>query len=163
MRQEESSEIRKVFWTFHDVHEDERGSLTEAAINQHVQHVTGESIAQVNVSISKAGVLRGMHAHIAQWDFWYIAQGVAEVKVSLPENFPRPVETRVLSPGRGVIIPAGVAHGFLAVTDLVLIYAVTNRYNQERPDELTYSAKDYVWRLPVEACIRSERDVSAGR
>jgi dTDP-4-dehydrorhamnose 3,5-epimerase len=93
----------------------------------------GRNISQVNVSTSHGGVLRGMHYHEHQTDYWYIAQGAARVAVFDPSINMN--ETRRLKQGHGLIIPAGVAHGFLALSNLVLVYGVTREYDHDEPDE----------------------------
>ncbi len=87
---------------------------------------------QGNVSRSIAGTLRAMHFHRGQWDYWLALSGEAFVAlVDLRTGSPteRVTSTLRLSEGtpRGLFIPPGVAHGFLAETDLVLGYLV-DRY-----------------------------------
>jgi dTDP-4-dehydrorhamnose 3,5-epimerase-like enzyme len=50
------------------------------------------------------------------------------------------VETRALEPDDWVDIPVGVAHGFLALDDLQLIYFVTTAY--DGTDELGFAWDD---------------------
>ena len=154
-----SEKVPGVRWTIHDVHADERGSLTEAAVDSTLQLLTGQHIRQVNASISKPGVLRGMHWHRYQHDAWYIASGSAQVKVESVDE--KTSDTRILFPGHGVIIPPPIAHGFLAMTDLVLIYAVTNEFDHANPDEQGYYPQGE-WALEKEHWIQSERDALAG-
>lgn len=151
--------IRGVRWTIHQVSADDRGSFTEAACDSILQMVSGHHIRQVNVSISKPRVLRAMHVHAKQTDFWYIAKGIAEVAVQSPDMVS---ETKVLYPGHGVIIPPKVGHGFLALDDLILIYAVSQEFDHENPDEYEYQAHFVNWSLPLIDTIRSERDLNAG-
>jgi dTDP-4-dehydrorhamnose 3,5-epimerase-like enzyme len=147
-----------VRWTIHTVHTDDRGSLAEAAVDSTLQLLTGQHIRQVNASVSKTGVLRGMHYHRYQTDAWYVAQGTAEVKVATEDL---QSDSRILFPGHGVIIPPNVGHGFLAMTDLVLIYAVTKEFDPVGPDEYTYEAEAHQWSLPPEEWVRSKRDADA--
>jgi dTDP-4-dehydrorhamnose 3,5-epimerase len=51
-----------------------------------------------------------------------------------------PVETRELAADDWVVIPAGVAHGFLALEPLELIYLVTNEFDNS--DELGFAWDD---------------------
>ena len=85
-------------------------------------------------SESQAHTLRGLHYHHRQADYWHCAAG--EMRVGL-------VDLRPSSPTQGaaevialdqqrlaaVFIPVGVAHGFYAVTDMMLFYLVDNYYD----------------------------------
>ena len=87
---------------------------------------------QGNISRSTAGSLRAMHFHRRQWDYWFVVSGDAFVAlVDLRAGSPteRVTSTMRLSgeTPRGLFIPPGVAHGFLAETDLTLEYLV-DRY-----------------------------------
>ncbi len=101
---------------------------------------------QANLSTSAAGVLRGLHFHRRQLDHWVVAGGRAlvalvDVRPMLvdPSAAPR-VETRELVADEWVDIPTGIAHGFLALEPLQLIYLVTNEYDGS--DELGFAWDD---------------------
>ena len=85
-----------------------------------------------------AGVLRGLHYHRRQLDYWVVASGRAfvalvDVRPLLDGSGDRPiVETRELAADDWVVIPAGVAHGFLALEPLDLLYLVTNEFDGSR-------------------------------
>ncbi len=103
---------------------------------------------QANVSASAAGVVRGLHLHRRQLDRWIVASGRAfvalvDVRPMLDPVDPSPtplVETRVLETDDWVDIPIGVAHGFLALEPLDLLYLVTNEY--DGTDELGFAWDD---------------------
>jgi len=135
--------IEGVCWTIADVHGDERGYVFETARLSDVAKLSGGGILQVNVSFSRRGVLRGMHVHQHQWDFWGVASGKIQVCLSDGDTD----EYKTLSVGGGVVIPPGVAHGFLALEDTMLIYAVTNEFNREHPDEGTICFQQFKWAL----------------
>jgi len=107
---------------------------------------------QANLSTSAPGVLRGLHLHRRQLDFWVVATGRAlaalvDVRPLLDGTGDRPtVETRELAADESVVIPAGVAHGFLALEALELIYLVTNEYDGS--DELGFAWDDTVAAVP---------------
>ncbi len=126
---------------------------------------------QVNVSTSAPGVLRGLHLHRRQLDHWLVLRGRAfvalvDVRPMLRGEGHPLVETRELGPDESVDIPSGVAHGFLALEDLELVYLVTNPYDGS--DELGFAWDDPVaavaWPalrdLPDGQPILSERDRS---
>ena len=101
---------------------------------------------QANLSASAPGVLRGLHFHRRQLDHWIVASGRAfvalvDVRPMLAAPTASPgVETRVLETDDWVDIPTGVAHGFLALEPLELIYLVTNEY--DGADELGFAWDD---------------------
>lgn len=103
---------------------------------------------QANLSTSSAGVLRGLHYHRRQLDYWIVARGRAfvalvDVRPLLQRSRDADralVETRELAADDWVVIPTGVAHGFLALEPLELIYLVTNEYDGS--DELGFAWDD---------------------
>ena len=101
---------------------------------------------QANLSTSASGVLRGLHLHQRQLDHWVVAAGRAfvalvDVRPMLRGDADRPlVETRELRADEWVDIPIGVAHGFLALERLELLYLVTNGYDGS--DELGFAWDD---------------------
>ncbi len=106
---------------------------------------------QANLSTSVAGVLRGLHFHRRQLDRWLVASGRAwvalvDVRPMLAGQARPGLETRELGPDEWVVIPAGVAHGFLALEPLELVYFVTNEY--DGTDELGFSWDDPLAAVP---------------
>ena len=89
---------------------------------------------QGNASYSSAGVLRGLHYHHRQVDYWYLVSGTARVglhdlRPSSPTHGANLVLELDADSPEGLYIPIGVAHGFFALTDLVLTYLVDNYYD----------------------------------
>jgi dTDP-4-dehydrorhamnose 3,5-epimerase len=129
-------------------HADERGSFRELWRSSRLP----EPFVQANVSTSAAGVLRGLHLHHRQVDHWVVADGRAfvalvDVRPLLEGRGPGPiVETRELVTDDSVTIPVGVAHGFLAVEPLELLYLVTNEFDGS--DELGFAWDDPVVDVP---------------
>jgi dTDP-4-dehydrorhamnose 3,5-epimerase len=150
-------------------HADERGSFRELWRDEAFR---GERFVQANLSTSTQGVLRGLHLHRRQTDLWIVAQGRAQVALVdvrplLGRTGPTAlVETRELGEDEWVVIPTGVAHGFLALEPLQLIYFVTNLY--DGTDELGFAWDDPAVGVPWAAVegtpdrrpILSDRDVS---
>ena len=60
-------------------HEDERGVLREAWRASWTGPRGVGPIAQVNHTMSRAGVLRGLHFHQRQADLWVVLDGRAQV------------------------------------------------------------------------------------
>jgi dTDP-4-dehydrorhamnose 3,5-epimerase len=107
---------------------------------------------QANLSASAPGVLRGLHFHRRQLDHWIVATGRAlvalvDVRPMLDDPTAAPgVETRALAADDWVDIPTGVAHGFLALEPLELMYLVTNEYDGS--DELGFAWDDPTAAVP---------------
>jgi dTDP-4-dehydrorhamnose 3,5-epimerase len=107
---------------------------------------------QANVSTSAPGVLRGLHLHRRQLDYWVVADGRAfvalvDVRPVIADPAAEPtVETRDLAADDWVVIPEGVAHGFLALEPLELLYLVTNWYDGS--DELGFAWDDPAVAVP---------------
>jgi dTDP-4-dehydrorhamnose 3,5-epimerase len=101
---------------------------------------------QANLSSSAPGVLRGLHYHRRQLDYWVVGSGRAfvalvDVRPLITRSGSRAVvETRELAADEWVVIPAGVAHGFLALEPLEVLYLVTNEYDGS--DELGFAWDD---------------------
>ena len=106
---------------------------------------------QANLSSSAAGVLRGLHYHRRQLDYWTVASGRAfvalvDVRPVAEGRGAAVVETRELAADDWVVIPAGVAHGFLALEPLELVYLVTNEFDGS--DELGFAWDDPAVAVP---------------
>ena len=106
---------------------------------------------QANLSSSAAGVLRGLHYHRRQLDYWTVASGRAlialvDVRPVVDGRGAAVVETRELVADEWVVIPTGVAHGFLALEPLELVYLVTNEFDGS--DELGFAWDDPAVAVP---------------
>jgi dTDP-4-dehydrorhamnose 3,5-epimerase len=113
-----------------EVYADVRGSFVEFYRQSWLP--SDRSALQGNISRSTSGSLRAMHFHRRQWDYWFVITGemfvaLADLRAGSPTE--RVISTMRLSAEepRGLFIPPGVAHGFLAETDLTLGYLV-DRY-----------------------------------
>ena len=130
---------------------------------------TEPTFVQANLSSSATGVLRGLHYHRRQLDYWTVASGRAlvalvDVRPVVAGQGRAVVETRELGADEWVVIPTGVAHGFLALEPLELVYLVTNEFDGS--DELGFAWDDPAVAVPWPAVpgtsdgrpILSERD-----
>lgn len=141
--------------------EDDRGWFMEILR----EDAFGVSFVQGNHSHSRAGVLRGLHYHAKQSDAWYVASGQAQVGLAdlrTPSDHPTAVTLDMSSDDPTVLyIPPGVAHGFLAITEIDLIYWVTHYF--DATDEYGVAWNDPMvnisWRIGRP--IISERDRTA--
>jgi dTDP-4-dehydrorhamnose 3,5-epimerase len=111
---------------------DDRGYFFESFRRNWIPGV--RDMIQGNVSFSKTGVLRGMHYHYKQADFWLVPSGrVLAALYDMRKSSPTRGKTQVLEMGErnpvGVYIPKGVAHGFRALADSFMTYLVDEYYD----------------------------------
>jgi dTDP-4-dehydrorhamnose 3,5-epimerase len=132
VRIEQSSRIPGVYLVYLSPSEDARGLFFETYRRSWIPG--GREMVQANRSESRAGVLRGLHYHRKQADYWCvfsgrIRAGLYDFRAGSPgfgssETIDIAAEQRL-----GLYIPPGVAHGFLALTDVVLTYLVDEYYD----------------------------------
>jgi dTDP-4-dehydrorhamnose 3,5-epimerase len=160
-------------------HGDLRGSFTElwraSAFGLLDPLLAGRpqpAFVQANLSTSAPGVMRGLHVHRRQLDHWIVIEGRAlvalvDVRGLVAGTGDRPlVELREAPRDTTVTIPAGVAHGFLALEPLELVYLVTSEF--DGTDELGFAWDDPLAAVPWPAVagtpdgrpILSDRDRS---
>ena len=150
---EAGSRLRGVRYGRLNLLADRRGSFVEiwrasglGELGEEEAGLPGARFVQANISTSAPGVLRGLHYHRRQLDYWTVVSGRAlvaliDVRPVLADPAARAlVETRELAEGETVTIPTGVAHGFLALERLQLLYLVTNEYDGS--DELGFAWDD---------------------
>lgn len=119
------------------VHGDRRGSFVETYRREWIPGA--REMIQSNRADRQAGSAVGLHYHLHQADYWYVPFGTARVVLhDLRAGGPTDGATHSLEISGdnhlGVYIPPGVAHGFAAVTDMVITYLVDGYYNEA--DEL---------------------------
>lgn len=146
---------------------DERGQFMESFRLEWFPDVDWSKI-QSNRSDSKAGVLRGLHYHFEQVDYWYVSAGrIRAGLVDLRPDSPtyRQAETIDIDAAqpKGLFIPVGVAHGFYALTDCTLTYIVNNYYSGS--DEFGVAWDDPALGLDwsIAAPVLSPRDLANPR
>ena len=146
--------------TIHDVrvktlvkHADSRGYFIEQLKRGDVDDAGRELIpaqpfAQMSRSIAYARggnppeLIKAFHWHRKQWDYWDIVQGNARVVlVDTRDDSPTCGTIQTLIVGehspRIIAIPPQVAHGYqcLGLTDVMLVYYVSEPYDAANPDE----------------------------
>ncbi|MEW6751733.1 MAG: dTDP-4-dehydrorhamnose 3,5-epimerase [Candidatus Latescibacterota bacterium] len=112
---------------------DDRGRFAEVFRKEWFPERTWDRV-QWSRSESQAGVLRGLHYHHRQVDYWHCAQGrmrvgLADLRRSSPTRGHAQTLELTGEGLTGLYIPAGVAHGFYAVSRVVLFYLVDNYYD----------------------------------
>lgn len=144
----ESKVIAGVVLVEPDVFGDDRGVFVQTYRREWFPD--GREMVQSNRSDRRQGCVVGLHYHLHQADYWYIVSGRARVVLhDLRTGSPTDGATLVLDLGdqadgtfshSGVYIPPGVAHGFAALTNVVMTYMVDEYYNPA--DELGVAWND---------------------
>ena len=134
-------------------HSDDRGSFREAwRASWYADAGQPPPVfVQANVSESDAGVLRGLHVHRRQVDHWVVLDGRAfvglvDVRPVVARTGAPVVAVRELEVDDWLAIPIGVAHGFLALEPLTLLYLVSAEYDGS--DELGFAWDDPTASVP---------------
>ena len=141
--------------------EDDRGWFMEILR----EDAFGLGFVQGNHSHSRAGVLRGLHYHAKQSDAWYIVSGQAQVGIAdlrTRSDQPTALALDMSSEDPTVLyIPPGVAHGFLAVSELDLIYWVTQYFDNTDEHGVAWNDSHLPVPWQISEPILSERDRTA--
>ena len=150
---------------------DDRGLFYESYKKVEFEDQLGERVdfVQDNVSISKKGVLRGLHFQKgihAQAKLVQVIKGEAlDVVVDLRKNSPsykKHFKIRLTENDHKLLfIPKGMAHGFLALKDnTVFVYKCDNYYDKASEAGIIYNDIDLGidWDYPSEQIILSEKD-----
>ena len=146
-------------------HKDERGHLTV------VWSEPTHGFLQENQVFSVKNTLRGLHfqdppqGKLVQALQGEIYDVCIDIQPSSP-NFRRAFEFGLKSPSQILWVPPGFAHGFFSVTDSIVIYRMTDRFNQEGQCSLHPFDPDLNICWPIrnqDSVIMSRRDAGAAR
>jgi glucose-1-phosphate thymidylyltransferase len=111
---------------------DARGWLSEIARTSALP----KPIRQTNVSFSQKGTIRGLHYHErGQDDLFVCLQGKARVVALDRDTGEAFCEDIGDDNFAAVYVPGNLAHGFEALTDVLMLYHVTEEYDPADPDE----------------------------
>src|SRR5579862_6152331 len=149
-----------------DAHGDERGRFVETY--RRSWFPLGREMIQGNRSEKQAGAIVGLHYHLHQADYWYVLRGRARVVLhDLRQGSATDGATEHIdldgNIDQGLFIPPGVAHGFAALTDLLLWYLVDGYYNDSDELGLAWDDPDVAADWGVEDPVLSARDRSNPR
>ena len=142
-------EISEIIIFQPELHTDQRGCFYESYVKKFYDNIIGRDLnfVQENVSISKSGVLRGMHCQIKPYEqakLISVVKGeVFDVALDIRENSPTYAKwtSEILSSenNKRMWIPEGFAHGFLALTDEVILnYKTTDYYSPNHEINFKY-------------------------
>jgi dTDP-4-dehydrorhamnose 3,5-epimerase len=142
--------------------EDKRGRFIETFRKEWFPQRTWQ-IIQTNRSDSRTGVLRGLHYHFHQIDYWYVVNGrIQAALVDMRPSSPTYGATQTLSMGEenqlGLFIPNGIAHGFVALTDATLTYIVDNYHDNRDEFGVAWDDPDVAMPWDVTSPVLSSRD-----
>jgi dTDP-4-dehydrorhamnose 3,5-epimerase len=140
---------------------DDRGYFFESFRRSWIPGV--RDMVQGNVSFSKAGVLRGLHYHLKQADFWLVPSGhVRAALYDMRVSSPTRGRSELLELGTdhpfGLYIPKGVAHGFCALADSFMTYLVDEYYDNSDERGVRWDDPTLGIAWGVSTAIVSERD-----
>jgi dTDP-4-dehydrorhamnose 3,5-epimerase len=154
------------------VHSDGRGSFYESYVKQkYIEHGILDEFIQDNHSISKKGVLRGLH-------FQEDPEQAKLVRVTHGEVFDVAVDIRQGSPTFGkwigiqlseenhlqMYIPGGFAHGFCVLSDTAeFLYKCSAYYAPSGERAVLWNDPDIGIDWPIKNPILSEKDTAAPR
>ncbi len=158
------SEIDGVFIATLKAYGDDRGRFMETFRKEWFPQVSWDKM-QSNRSDSKAGVLRGLHYHFKQVDYWYAVNGTIRAGlVDLRPSSSTYLQSATLDMGDdnpvGLFIPVGVAHGFSALTDCTLTYIVNNYYDGGDEFGIAYNDPQIGIDWGVDEPYLSDRDIN---
>lgn len=153
--------IAKTYLVIPEPHGDARGRFVETYRREWFPG--GREMVQGSRSDKAAGALVGLHYHLSQADYWYVARGTARVvlhdlRVGSPTQ--GVTEIREIGDGNdhGIYIPPGVGHGFAALSDMTLTYLVDQYYNPNDEHGVAWDDPALVLEWGVANPVISERD-----
>lgn len=155
------------------VYKDGRGLFFEAYQKSKLEEGIGRKVdfIQENVSISRKGVLRGLHFQNgldAQAKLIQVLKGkVLDVIVDLRKDsstYGQHVKLKISAANRkSIFIPKGMAHGFLALaTEVVFTYMCDAYYNPTSEKGIIFNDPDLGidWNFPENKMLLSEKDLN---
>ncbi|WP_106793779.1 dTDP-4-dehydrorhamnose 3,5-epimerase [Aquimarina sp. Aq78] len=153
------------------VFDDERGSFFESFNQKVFEEITGLKIdfIQDNQSISKRGVLRGLHFQTGEYMQAKLVRAVKgevlDVVVDLRPNSKTYKEhfSIVLNDHNNfqLFVPRGFAHGFITLSESAIFsYKCDNYYHKSSESGIIYNDPDLAidWKLDISEIQLSEKD-----
>lgn len=153
------SDIPGVIITDLTPHTDDRGTFMETWRQEWIGPYAPEMV-QANRSEKTAGSLVGLHYHRHQADYWHVIRGIARVvlhDLRVAQGATMTIDLTETS-GQGVYIPPGVAHGFSALSDVVLTYLVDHYYDPNDELGLAWDDPDLAIDWGITDPVVSDRD-----
>lgn len=153
--------------------EDNRGKFIKLFNeDEYIKEKIGIGIKEQYYSISKPGVLRGMHFQLPPMDQFKIVTCVygeiLDVVVDLRKNsktYKKCCSFRLTEENsEAIYIPKGLAHGFYVTgnKEAIVIYSTETVYNENLDCGIRYDSIDFRWPF-IDKPIMSKRDLSLDR
>jgi len=152
---------------------DDRGYFFESYNAKRFNDAVGQTVhfVQDNISVSKKGVLRGLHyqtGEYAQAKLIHVIKGaVLDVVVDLRKEsatFGQHFKLRISEGNRkSIFIPKGMAHGFLAMTEEVIFAYKCDAYYDPKAEAGIIFNDPYLnidWEISEAETILSEKDLN---
>ena len=163
----ESTQIPGVYIVELQAFADPRGRLAEI-FRQEWFPSRSWDILQSNRSESAAGVMRGLHYHHHQVDYWHVIRGKLSAALVDVRPDSRAFGTSMMIDMSqedllGLFIPIGVAHGFQSLTEVTLLYFVDNYYDGADEFGVAWNDPDLGLEWPIEQPKVSARDAGNPR
>ncbi|HEY9267499.1 MAG TPA: dTDP-4-dehydrorhamnose 3,5-epimerase [Mycobacterium sp.] len=156
------------------VHTDSRGAFFEWFTDPAFTALAGHrfDLRQANCSVSRAGVLRGLHfAQVPPGQAKYVTcvrgavfDVVVDIRVGSPTFGRWDAVTLDETSHRSVYLAEGLGHAFLALEDdSTVTYLCSAGYDPAREHTVNAldAALDIVWPLPADELVMSDRDRGA--
>jgi dTDP-4-dehydrorhamnose 3,5-epimerase len=145
---------------------DERGNLFESYNREvFVSHGLDLQFVQENESMSKQGVLRGMHVNVKhpQGKLVRVLDGVIfDVVIDLRKDsktYMSCFSVKLSNDNKKQLyIPEGMGHGYLAFTDARVLFKTTTHYIPGDEIGFAWNSKAIDVNWPVDRPIQNERD-----
>lgn len=160
--------IPEVIFARPQVFVDDRGSFAEVyKMSEFIKHGIDKPLVQFNISVSKRGVLRGLHYQLppaAQGKLIRVVAGrIFDVAVDIRRgsgSFGRWVSaTLAAEEGSMLYAPEGFAHGFCVLSERASVqYFATAEYAPERERGIVWNDPDLAIDWPVKEPVLSEKD-----
>jgi len=154
-----------------NIFEDQRGYFFESYNQKVIDKIMGNKInfVQDNETISKKGVIRGLHfqeEEFSQAKLVRVVEGkILDVAVDIRKNsstFGQYVTIELSDKNKKqFFIPRGFAHGFLVLSEYAkVLYKCDNFYNKASESGIAFNDKDLNidWGLKKDKLILSEKD-----
>ena len=161
----ESELIKGVYTAEPRIFGDDRGRFMETFRKEWFPQRSWD-IVQCNRSDSTQGVVRGLHYHFKQVDYWFVMSGMIRAAlVDIRPNSPTFKQVQTLDMGddnvMGLFIPVGVAHGFATLTEkITLTYVVDNYYDNSDEFGVAWNDPTLAIDWGIDEAVVSGRDAN---
>jgi len=161
----EETSIKQLFLISTKIVTDKRGAFVKIFQRSKFSHIFGEDFSEIYYSVSGENTIRGMHyqspphAHIK---LIYVPKGsITDVVLDLRSNsssFGKYESFTLNETNRmALLVPAGLAHGFLAKkNNTIVCYHQTSEYNANADKGILWNSFGFNW--DITNPVISERD-----